>query len=320
MDRPSPLPRLRLLGHFVAESATGVGVILPKKAQALLAYLLVHRGRHVPRDEVAALLWSNSGSEQARQSLRQCVSVIRKALPGLTLSHSNMVGLAKLGAVESDIDEVASLEASGSLSDLFRADELFRGEFVAGLALDQPFDDWAENERRRLEGARMRVLSGLAKQQADANDMIAAVETARRLTAVDPLREESSRLLMKLLAASNQRGLALVEYARIKRLLKEELQVTPDSATQRIAQGLRLGGVRSGPSEERIEASSTTVVPRAPLLAPPDRPTMTVLPFSNLGDDPSDDYFVQGLCRRSDLRASSRKMAGFGSGSRRPKP
>ncbi len=68
-----------LLGSFSAEG--GRGVVLPKKAQALQAFLLLQRGREVARDDLAALLWSNTGSEQARQSFRQCLSVIRRALP-----------------------------------------------------------------------------------------------------------------------------------------------------------------------------------------------------------------------------------------------
>src|SRR5580704_14391079 len=53
---------------------------LPKKAQALLAYLAMNRGRAIPRDRLADLLWSTSGPEQGRQSLRQSLAAVRRAL------------------------------------------------------------------------------------------------------------------------------------------------------------------------------------------------------------------------------------------------
>ena len=53
---------------------------LPKKAQALLAYLAMQDGRPVPREQLAELLWGASGGEQARRSLRQCLMSVRAAL------------------------------------------------------------------------------------------------------------------------------------------------------------------------------------------------------------------------------------------------
>ena len=53
---------------------------LPKKAQALLAYLAMQDGRAVPREQLAELLWGASGGEQARRSLRQCLMSVRAAL------------------------------------------------------------------------------------------------------------------------------------------------------------------------------------------------------------------------------------------------
>ena len=80
MIKSSPPVMISLLGPFAARHVDGAELDLPKKAQALLAFLLINKGRRVGRDELSALLWSNTGSEQARQSLRQCLSVLRKTL------------------------------------------------------------------------------------------------------------------------------------------------------------------------------------------------------------------------------------------------
>src|SRR5271169_3098174 len=53
---------------------------LPKKSQDPLAYLAVNPGRAIPRDQLVDLLWSTSGPEQARHSLRQGLAAVRRAL------------------------------------------------------------------------------------------------------------------------------------------------------------------------------------------------------------------------------------------------
>jgi DNA-binding SARP family transcriptional activator len=53
---------------------------LPSKAQALLAYLAMAPGRRHPRDKLATLLWPGTSDEQVRQSLRQVLVTLRRAL------------------------------------------------------------------------------------------------------------------------------------------------------------------------------------------------------------------------------------------------
>lgn len=52
----------------------------PKKAQALIAYVALHEGRPIPREQLAALLWRENDNEQARRSLRHCLMALRSAL------------------------------------------------------------------------------------------------------------------------------------------------------------------------------------------------------------------------------------------------
>ena len=297
-----------LLGPFAAKNGEGADLVLPKKGQALLAFLMVNRGRQVARDDLSALLWSNTGSDQARHSLRQCLSVFRRTFAhaaGPLLVQTDKLTLSHATALTSDLEALERLEKSGSLADLADADALYRGEFLAGLCLPgEPFDDWVSSERQRLADARLRILTNLAGLHAQANDYATAIETAKRLTALDPFREESSRLLMELLAASGQRGLAIVEHARVERRLREELQLAPDPATRRLAERIR----RGQPAQRQIPQSSATPpahfsaanpldsasAPGSRLLLS-DRVTVALLPFVNLTGDPSHDHFAQGL-------------------------
>ena len=72
---------VRLLGGFEARTAGDATLSFPtKKTKALLAYLSVHPGKSHSRSELAGLPWGDSGGEQARASLRQTLSYLRKAL------------------------------------------------------------------------------------------------------------------------------------------------------------------------------------------------------------------------------------------------
>ena len=74
-----PAASLVLLGSFALKRGEHFKR-LPKKAQGLLGYLAMHPGRPIARDQLATLLWGNTATEQARQSLRQCLTAVRTAL------------------------------------------------------------------------------------------------------------------------------------------------------------------------------------------------------------------------------------------------
>ena len=80
-NRDAEMLRLSLFGRFRAADALGDEIaIKSKKARALLAYLALPPGKERSREELMALLWSERGDEQARSSLRQALSGLRKEL------------------------------------------------------------------------------------------------------------------------------------------------------------------------------------------------------------------------------------------------
>ena len=73
--------RLQLLGAFRLQNAAGEPLLLPtKKSKALLAYLALASGQLRSRSSLATLLWDEAGDQQARESLRQTLSVLRRKL------------------------------------------------------------------------------------------------------------------------------------------------------------------------------------------------------------------------------------------------
>ena len=66
---------------FAERDASGAEISgLSRRGQALLAYNFLQTGMRAERGFLADLLWSDRGEEQARASLRQELSLLRRAL------------------------------------------------------------------------------------------------------------------------------------------------------------------------------------------------------------------------------------------------
>ena len=73
--------RLTLYGGFSVAGATGAEIPLKsQKAKAMLSFLALSPGKSRSREEIMALLWSDRGEAQARASLRQVLTGLRKEL------------------------------------------------------------------------------------------------------------------------------------------------------------------------------------------------------------------------------------------------
>src|SRR5262245_14173022 len=73
--------RLMLLGPFILCDAEGREIgISSKKNRLLLALLALAPAHSLSRDVLAGLLWSEHSEEQARNSIRQAIAVLRKEL------------------------------------------------------------------------------------------------------------------------------------------------------------------------------------------------------------------------------------------------
>jgi len=128
--------RLNLFGGFLLTGSDGMEIPLTSaKAKALLAYLAQSPGMRRSREEIVALLWSDRGEAQARASLRQVLSGMRKEL-----------GAQGAAILRVDTDSVALERGSVAVDD---ADG---SEFLAGLNVHDPaFDDWLRDTRLRTE-------------------------------------------------------------------------------------------------------------------------------------------------------------------------
>src|SRR6266699_3053423 len=226
-----------ILGPLVIESDDFSLGKLPKKARALLAYLAAQGGQIVSRERLADLLWPYQGSEQARHSLRNCLLELRKALGDNAAQHL-VADFANccLQHVTADLDDFERLSRSQRRSELQAAAGLYRGEFLADFDIDsEPFQEWLASERDRTLALICDILQRLTAEHDVAGEHDAAIQSGRRLVALDPLSEFGQRALMRAYARAGRRGEALRQYKSCAETLKRELGVAPDAETQALA-------------------------------------------------------------------------------------
>jgi DNA-binding SARP family transcriptional activator len=229
---------LQLLGGFQLKRDARRLAVPARKAQALLAYLALSTGRLGRRDTLTALLWGGVPDRQARQSLRQTVSRLRKVFRGARSSALVVEGeTVSLDSTAIDIDVVAfeRLLGKGTPAALQEAAALYRGPLLEGLHVAEgPFEEWFRTERERLAELAQEALVKLLRRQLGGGPLEAAVHTATRLLALDPLQESVHRTLMRLYIRQGRRAAALRQYQVCVEALRKDLGIEPDAQTQRL--------------------------------------------------------------------------------------
>ena len=229
--------RLKLLGQMECRTASGTLVNLPtRKSEVLLAFLALSPGINIPRERLTSLLWSDRSEDQARNSLRQSLSLIKKAI-GNELSDvldidRNAVGLAS-DRIEVDVLQFESLIDDPNQDNLVRAIALYQDEFLQGMSVrDKVCEDWIDGERDRLRRLAVATLTNLSQLQVAESNFTAAIESVERLVVYDPLQESGWRLLMTAYYLNNDRNHGLMAYKRCRKILQLELGIEPDKKTR----------------------------------------------------------------------------------------
>jgi TolB-like protein/DNA-binding SARP family transcriptional activator len=287
---------LTLFGHFVARLAQGAVIdIAGQKDRALLAILALSPGPAQSRDKLAGLLWSDRGDRQARDSLKHSLTRLRHSLaadPSPILADRQSVRLDP-AMVAVDVSEFERLVGEGTPSALEQATALYRGDLLEGIGVrDAAFEEWLLVERQRLRHAAEEALTRLMTQSLAAGARERASTAARRLLALDPLRESACRAMMRIHAEEGQGAQALRMYETLRDRLHAELGVKPEAETVRLYEAIR--AQRTGPEPAIRPAAPVEAAAAAPLPLP-SKPSIAVLPFQNLSGDPEQDYFADGI-------------------------
>jgi len=212
------------------------------------------------------------------------------------------------------VQEFEGLAAAGTPQALERATALYRGDLLEGLDVgDEAFERWLSAERERLRELAIEVLAKLFRRQYTGGAAEAAMQTARRLLALDPLQEIAHRALMRLLVQSGRREAALRQYAVFSSLLRRELHLEPDPETRRLYEDIssgRLPGPPSFPSTigKAVEVAAVGAGTRGTAAGPEDGSS----PRTARGSDPPPpgrgERYAHIVARARTERARSRRL------------
>ncbi len=229
---------LELLGDFRLRAESGsLATISARKSQAMLAYLAVKPGQLVSRDKMAGLLWSSTAPEQARQSLRQTLSTLRKELASVSpqkilVEEGDFLSLDAT-QVRCDVVEFETLVMTGTAEALDPATKLYSGDFLDGFHIDEEkFDQWVLAERDRLHRMALRAHAQLVEQLTRSGSIDEAIAIAQQSLRVDHLQESMHRTLMRLYLQSGDLLNALQQFDVCSKILRRELDVDPDAETR----------------------------------------------------------------------------------------
>lgn len=220
----SHIYRVHLVKKMRATGPGGKNMLpLPKKSQALLAYLCLAEGELLSRDHLAGLIWDQAET-QARNNLRHALQeLVRLGWP-IDRRHETV----RLDAKTCWIDALESPHPSDLLL-----------ESLHGLS--PAYDQWLAGERTRLEQRWQSTLEAELEHLVDTKAAPAQrAEAARRLQTLMPAHDYAIRSLMIAYADMGECANAIREYERFNMFLNTSLGVLPSEPTVALAAVIRL--------------------------------------------------------------------------------
>ena len=114
--------QLDVLGALRLCRADGAEVrVASRKARALLGYLALRPLEAQSRDRLAALLWEDVDTEQARASLRQALAGLRRLTGEHALIRADAETMQLSPGVRVDVTDFRAASATGTRESLQRA-------------------------------------------------------------------------------------------------------------------------------------------------------------------------------------------------------
>src|SRR3954447_9357903 len=257
-----------LLDAFSASHDGQPLAIKNKKAQAVVAYLLLAPGRRETRERLCGLLWSESSEEKARGSLRQALHQLRElfesiGFAGLIVGRDDISLRAPLFSVDVWAIEESAAE-TGDVHPLLLDRKRLPETLLCGLEeLDPSFRLWLLVQRQALHERLARGLEGAL--DAAGRELSSQVDLATALLTLDPTHEGACRILMEDHAAHGDTAGALRVYKALWDLLDEEYDSEPSDQTKARVVRSRRGISRAGPPPKAPKAPKASRPSRRPV-------------------------------------------------------
>lgn len=239
---------VRMLGEFVLQKGDreiGDGDNRSRKQWMLLAYLLYHRGRPVPQEEIIRLLWSSeTGSANPSNALKTLFHRVRTSLDQLDAGSGHAMLLCREGSylwnsavpVTLDLDEFEALchaaasavEEDERLRLSLAALDLYRGDFLQKRSSEA----WVVPIAARYHSRYLQLLPDTIALLNQRGRMAETAVLCRRALALDPYSELLYQHLMRSLLAQGRRQEAVAAFEHMCRLLSDRFGILPSDESR----------------------------------------------------------------------------------------
>lgn len=220
------------LGDVAVRNEMGRVKWISRKSAELFAYLLLCRGKRIPRSRLIADIFAGMSSVGAEIYLNTVVYQLRKSLESLQLRAAviseNDGYVLELNEASIDYEEFESkaekLQAieAANVENALQIERLYTGDLFGDKAYV-----WAINDTERLAELYASFVKRLAGTLVSLSDTAAASKLLSKLHARNPLDESVVRLLMEVYAVSLDKKGLTVQYTNYVRLLSRELGIRP---------------------------------------------------------------------------------------------
>lgn len=284
---PDAAFQLSLLGPFSLTGLRGPIDLGNKKLCALLAFLICAAPEPPSRETLTTLLWGSHSGTQARHSLRQALTRLRRALGEDVFISADDTLAIRPGFFRCDVVSFDLLIHAESREARRDAVDLYQGPFLIDISiLETAWTDWVTAQRQRLENLAVEGWIRIGEEEEKQGSPSRALEFAQRAIAINGLREDGHRLIIRALTADGRRTEAHSHYDHLAARLKRDLNIEPDAATAALITTI------ARPPQEPIQPSPVSGMPSGHGVLP----SIAVLPFHYLGvTSDSDDHFADGI-------------------------
>ena len=305
---PVSRPRAQLLGRFRLTQADREVSLPGRKARAILAYLILAPDHSAGREQLADLLWTDRGPDQARASLRQSLKELRElACIASAIETTHDSAALDHAALAVDVHEIRHAAAERELAALAALLDQVRGELLEDfLDLAPGFDEWLQAERPRQHD----LIVGDSLDAIEAGGLVDMKDTRsilRSLDRLDPVNEAVVRLGMRLDHAVGDGASLHRRYRQLCDRLESEFGAHPSEETRALFHSL--AGGRDAVPAPQVPAPPASH-PR-PLAATGGDliPLVVVAPLQTAGDGDGSLASLAEFCA-DDIRGSLSRMRG----------
>lgn len=236
---------VKFLGQFSLILDGRPVTISSQPSQFLFAYLILHAGTLLPREELAGLFWPDSTAANARSNLRHAIWRLRQVIdpdvaegaPDAYIRSEGMaLGFNAAAPYRFDVDLLDRDRHDWTLPDLLIAAAAYQGELLPGF-----YEPWVVLERERLAAVFERRMEQLLNELTLAGQWEEVLTWAEHWIAQGSAPEPAYRAIMRAHAARGDAAQVAVTYRRCREALLGELGVEPSPLTEHLAGELAAG-------------------------------------------------------------------------------